>query len=144
MAITDLTGTTWRINDVPVIGSSVTYDINFSVDVSGFTIDYTKLRLNTTPSIDYSEYQSDWVGVYDSRGWTHSDFQTIMINDGTDVTNATLIAWFKANATQLQKEIAYTTTIEELTSIANAIRSKTGSQSNIKYPDGFITEISNL
>lgn len=38
----------------------------------------------------------------------------------------------------------YMTTSEELTSIANAIRAKSGSNSSLTYPTGFINEIGNI
>jgi len=38
----------------------------------------------------------------------------------------------------------YYTTTEELTSIANAIRAKTGNNSALIYPSGFINEIGNI
>ena len=38
-------------------------------------------------------------------------------------------------------DITYTTTNTELTSIANAIRQKTGKQGTIEYPAGYVNEI---
>ena len=38
----------------------------------------------------------------------------------------------------------YSTNTEELTSIADAIRAKTGSNSSLVYPTGFVTAIQNI
>lgn len=141
MAITNLTGTTWVFKNTltKYTGSSVSLQFN-SFSTSFNTLSFSG---SSTWRMEYNN-GSTTVSVYVSNsGWANDGWKTITITGGTNATSSSLITWFEANATQV-REIAYTTTTEELTSIANAIRSKTGSQSNIKYPDGFITEISNL
>lgn len=142
MAITNLTGTTWVFKDTLTKYTGSTVSLRFN----SFSISFNTLLFSGS-SIWRMEYHNDstTTSVYVSNsGWVNDGWKTITITGGSSATNSSLITWFEANATQSQKEIAYTTTVEELTSIANAIRNKTGSQSNIKYPDGFITEISNL
>jgi hypothetical protein len=114
---------------------------------SSNSTNYTELARNPGKNAEsalfYYVDSSKYDRVYDD-GWSNTAYKTIHITSGTDVTNANLISWLEANAVQVQDVVLYTTTVEELTSIANAIRSKTGSQATIEYPDGFITEISNL
>jgi hypothetical protein len=146
MAITDLTGTTWEFNQTINTGSSSTF-ITYALQFSSNSTNYTELARNPGKNAEsalfYYVDSSKYDRVYDD-GWSNTAYKTIHITSGTDVTNANLISWLEANAVQVQDVVLYTTTVEELTSIANAIRSKTGSQATIEYPDGFITEISNL
>lgn len=76
-------------------------------------------------------------------GWTLSN-RTIEIIDGDAVTNANLIAWLEANAEQQIPDIDYLTTTSELTSVANAIRTKGGTSASLVYPAGFVTAIQSL
>lgn len=54
-----------------------------------------------------------------------------------------LLAWLTKNADK-QSDTEYLTRKSELTLVANAIRSKTGSTAQISFPDGYVTEISTL
>lgn len=100
MAITDLTGTTWEINDVPVISANATYYIDFTTTNGGSIRNYTRLLLNSRPSISYRE-NGDYTPVYYVRGWSAAHYQTISIVAGLDITNAALISWLESNATQV-------------------------------------------
>lgn len=71
-------------------------------------------------------------GICDT--WTNEAYKIIQITGGTDATDATLIAWFEANATQVIRSDAYITTDTDLTKVANAIRSKLGSGAALQYP----------
>lgn len=146
MAIADLTGTTWLINRLPTAPSETLYGyINFTSNSNQFYAITLYDKRDGDGNIVYRTETDYPFMAYDSlAGWAADAYKTITITGGTDVTRASLISWLEANATQVQDVVLYTTTTEELTSIANAIRNKTGSQAVIEYPDGFITEISNL
>ena len=97
----------------------------------------------------YGVYHGTDLYYYDDSGnapwdgWTLSN-RTIEIIDGAAATNANLIAWFEANATQQIVDVDYLTTTSEITSIANAIRTKGGTSASLVYPTGFVTAIQNL
>lgn len=103
MAITDLTGTIWTFNDVidfSSIQSSVRYNINFTTHFDSTLIeDATSIYLSQN-SISYyvDSFLSD-IQVYNGSSW-YEGTDNIVIEGGTDATNANLIAWLQTNATQ--------------------------------------------
>ena len=107
MSITDLTGTTWLIDEVPTIPSSMRmYRVDFSSD------DYTEgagINIGVLPPLlDGIMYVSNSANraVYSiSGGWADEAYRTITFTGGTDATNADLIAWIQANAEQVVKYI---------------------------------------
>lgn len=94
--LSDLTGTTWYFNTVPVLLDDIVYYINFTaggVAYDGFEFyDHDEIDYWKNGMADFSAYRV-------SRGW-NSQGRTITITGGTDATNSTLIAWMQANATQ--------------------------------------------
>lgn len=104
MPITDLTNTTWVINDAPTINPPRMYlqHINFTSN----NIQFTQMFIGYIPELDnendiwfYSDTAS-YVQAYSSPNWSNQSYRTITITGGTDVTNANLISWLEANATQ--------------------------------------------
>jgi len=144
MSVSTLAGTTWVINSTPVISSFDSYGINFTSNSNS----YDRLALDSI-SIYYlyfggEDFPSRADEAYSGSSWGNTNYRTIEIIDGTDVTNATLIAWLEANAEQQLPDIDYLTTSSELTSVANAIRIKGGTSASLVYPAGFVTAISNI
>ena len=106
--ITDLTGTTWILNET--ISSSNTFeyqDISFTSNNTNFNLlvwqnsgeiplpgVYPGLNYGTAPDMLY-EY------IYNSstNEWADETYRTISITGRPDATSTTLINWFKANAT---------------------------------------------
>lgn len=93
MAITDLTGTKWKLNNLPLSTNNYyDFDINF---ISNET-NYTHLRVEYD---QYYEFQLRYDGilVYDGGGghsdpyWANEAYKKIEIIDGADVTDADLI-----------------------------------------------------
>lgn len=146
MAITNLTGTTWLINRLPATPSVTIYGyIDFTSNSNQFDAITLYNKRDGDGNIAYRMGTDYPFTAYDSlAGWAASAYRTITITGGTDVTNASLISWLEANATQVQTTMIYTTTGTELSSIADAIRSATGQSGDIEYPDGFISGISNI
>ena len=103
MAITDLTGTIWTFNDAidfSSIQSSVRYYINFTTHFGSTLIeDATSIYLSQN-SVSYyvDSFLSD-VQVYSGSSW-YEGTDNIVIEGGTDATNANLIAWLQTNAMQ--------------------------------------------
>lgn len=113
MAVSDLTNTTWYFNryfrNIP--SSSLTYNINFTSNNNS----YTSLYLNMI-NYNYGHYTLNYnsTQVYycnDDLGedsWTDEIYRTFTITGGTDVTNASLIAFLELNATQQSGSTAKT------------------------------------
>lgn len=93
--INDLTGYTWVGNEQ----INATLFRNFNVNFNSNNFLYNILCLFTDDDGEYIQY-NDTI-VYDllsSPRW-FSEYKTIQITGGTDVTNATLISWLVANGT---------------------------------------------
>ena len=110
MPISDLTGTTWVLNDSIAYMPSgyhlngednlgYVYAINFSSNGNS----YSSI---TFGDIDYFGNDGGFAygntKVYNqATGYTNNAYKMISITGGTDATNASLISWLEANATQL-------------------------------------------
>ena len=69
------------------------------------------------------------------------------ITGGTDAANLDFIVWLESNATPYvppSTATYYKTSSDELTSIADAIRSKAGISNSLEFPTGFVNAITNL
>ena len=109
MAVTDLTGTKWVFNDSYPYGSiqSIARSVNFNSNNNSFV--ELGVEKNNADEATYIQYytDNDVILVYDSTGyaisnhWLDQAYRTIEITGGTDATNADLIAWLEANATQI-------------------------------------------
>lgn len=100
--VTDLSGTKWEIRQDVIngLGASFSYSVNFSSNDSQFnSISFT--NPGGPPSGSYIvRYQNTEVWNALSE-WTDQAYRTIEITGGIDATNADLIAWLEANATQM-------------------------------------------
>ena len=93
--ISDLTGYTWVANVTPYVYPNAEYYLNFSSN----SADFTRLKMQNW---DFFYYAVDgYLRVFRSEtsAWTNSNYQTISITGGSDVTNSILIAWLEANGT---------------------------------------------
>lgn len=102
MAVSDLTNTTWVINEYPNVNLN---DIIFYINFTSANQNWNRIRIDSDYSsgIGYgNQNQSGTLLVYENEitSWSNNAYKTITITGGTDVTNATLIAWLEANATQ--------------------------------------------
>ena len=111
MAISDLTGTKWLWNNtIAEIDTGGTL-YQFALDFASNETDYhswqyaggvssgifvMQIRYSTSISVAGTRvYRSN------SGGWQDDNYKTIDITGGTDATNATLISFIEANATQI-------------------------------------------
>ena len=99
MAVSDLTGTKWVFNSTvsstPFAYSSVSLNFISNNEVFIGILD------SADTSLDY-ETSDDHVSAYTNYDeWTNNAYRIISITGGTDATNADLIAWLEANATQI-------------------------------------------
>lgn len=105
MAVSDLTNTTWIINAVPTIeGTPEYYDVTFNSNNAAFVaflegnnVGITYFDTNGDPLNVYVPYETPSGTTYI---WSDENYRTIEITGGVDVTNASLISWLEANATQ--------------------------------------------
>lgn len=149
MAVTDLTGTTWVINEQPSVDVNFSYNINFTAIISVET-SFNIFEVNNSVSrpirgLRYHDPQSGYITAYSTFAiaWVSESARTISITGGTDVANTNLIAWLEANATQVVNE-TYITSDIDLTSVANAIRTKGGTSASLVYPAGYVSAINAL
>lgn len=70
-------------------------------------------------------------------------YVTLEIAGGSDATNANLITWLQTNATRVTetKLVNATELDENLTDIANAIRTKGGTSSPLAFPSDFVSAV---
>ena len=139
MAVTNLTNTTWVFNSsidltttgvTPVVEGDVLYK---SITFTSNNRNYVQLRVGSTNGVSWNVFAYGYEGysaddVYMSGYWTDEAFRTIEITGGADVTNASLIAWLEANATQ---QVVETLTID-LTTLENYSQLSSGVQYTIK------------
>ena len=100
--LTDLAGTAWTLKEtLDLLPAGTDYEINFTSDLSEDS--YTALRFTNSATDGVTlAYGASGVstGVYsEATGW-YTTGKEITITDGTDATNAELIAWLQANAKQ--------------------------------------------
>lgn len=92
MAISDLTGTTWILND------NLSYFLNgpFAIDFTSNNNSYSYLYF--AQSAQRLSYDS--LLVYYNSWQVDNTYKTITITGGNEATDASLIAWLEANAVQ--------------------------------------------
>ena len=103
MALTDLTNTSWRWNDLLGISSAANYSINFETAAGS----RSALQTTLTGILKYGTQP-----VYSQDFWLSTSFKVIKIVGGTDVTNADLISFIQDNATQITLSSLSNTTWE--------------------------------
>ena len=93
-----LAGTTWYFDTAPTMPSS---DATYSVNFTSNSASWTSMELSSFGSISYVN-GVDIANAYASffGGWQNAAYRTVAFTGGTDATNADLIAWIQANATQ--------------------------------------------
>ena len=92
MPLSDLTGTKWVLNNNPSLSGDYYFYINFTSQGQN----YTSFAFSSSGNINYNGF----VPYYDC--WMDNEARTISITGGTDATNADLISWLQANATQVE------------------------------------------
>ncbi len=111
MSVQDLTNTTWRINDnfTATSGYGI-FDIypSYAEDSEGNIIDDAESYYSAGFYIGYTfNPRTDVTPLSDSIIWMSAIVppKLFTVGGGTDVTNATLIAWLQANATMQTSQI---------------------------------------
>lgn len=92
--ITDLTGTSWYINNSLTITSAKEYDIVF--ESRGTTFELISMG---SSYVDYDQTNVCYPG--DEYGWRYQMYRAITISGGDDVSSQELISWLEDNAIQI-------------------------------------------
>lgn len=135
-----LAGTTWTINsDVDMFSSArSTLDWIYSFISNNTTYSYTNFESGKV--YNYVYYGSTKVWGSDT-GWINEAYRTIEILNFDSARENDIETWLNANAVQVITTVDYLTTNVEITSIANAIRTKGGTSAQLVYPAGFVSAI---
>ena len=101
MAVSDLTNTTWIINSTTCNAGYGNYqNLNYRVSSNSEFVDYTWLLIGYRFSFDNGAIATANRVTYMTINRPAAVNDIITITGGTDVTNASLIAWLEANAVQ--------------------------------------------
>lgn len=105
MSVSDLTGTTWVINEVVTLApltSYYSYNINFTSNNASYIafrfVSDNRFRLNYDSVNAYYYFGGSYY-------WYNDNYRTITISGGNDAVDGSLISWFEANATQVLPEV---------------------------------------
>lgn len=99
---------------------------------------------NIHPIIVYDTFLGGWLST---DGVRRAPTEIIFTGEPSnfDPDKTTFMEWFEENTEEVfVQDTLYFASESDLTSVANAIRAKTGSQSTITFPNGFISNIGGL
>ena len=111
MPLSDLTGTKWVLNSSiqPFHEADFRYyAINYISNGNNYSSIYYDDDGNILYGLQYigntvdTVYSYSWDSRWQDGTWSSPAYRIIEITGGTDATNATLIAWLQANATQVE------------------------------------------
>lgn len=103
MSVSDLTGTTWLINDTTTDPANT---IDAYINFVSNSVNFVKIRIydgsepGTEQCITCTTQDQEPIIFYE-HGWTDEAYRTIAITGGEDATNSSLITWLENNATQV-------------------------------------------
>jgi len=136
MSVTNLTGTSWIIKEVPDVASfPFTWAGYITFIANGET--FTSIERSGTTKLIFGSKTVYTVGGANENWPNYRNISIISGQYGYD-TAANLISWLEANADLIE---LYYTDGAEIKSIADAIRAKGGTSGTFEYPNGFVTAI---
>ena len=137
---------TWIIKDTAPVdeaSQSLSVDIAFTSHGGNY---YTGIEIGSFPAGNFLRYTTEG-GAIDIASFTdgspfvwYDDAYKMLVFDTAPTGD--LLTWLQKNADKSDPE--YLTRKSELTSIANAIRAKSGTSAQLVYPDGFVTAIQSI
>lgn len=117
MALTNLAGTKWRLNDTLTGNFNKNFLLAIVAENKETIVEFNPMKLGSDMNLYYYRYVNDSLGqrihakrVYYNGVWTNETYKVITIAGGVDEENPDLISWFEENATQIQ-----TTNLQEKT-----------------------------
>lgn len=143
----DVSGKRFVFDDNP---SGVVYDVD-GTKFTSYGLSENEYYRKIAWDGDYLEFISDFLvsspTVYSvsGAGWTDERFKTIEFLEG-EVLSDEDYAWMETMGefVEVVEDELYLVTREELEDVADAIRAKSGTQSELEFPSGFVTEIQNI
>lgn len=147
MSVTNLTDTYWRWNNDPTVWGFDSADLLF--ESNGVSCNYVSITesydISDLPhTMEYFTADDSFYAWDSSHGWYDEAYREIHITGGDDVEDTAFIELLENSATQFVPPVPYMTTSTELTSIADAIRTKGGTSAPLVYPAGFVSAINDI
>ena len=144
----DLTGTTWLLNAQPDTSVRITPSVGSGHLFISNGIYYGKMDI-VSPTILYGHGTDD--SVYDSSGtasftgWRAEVYRIVAFVDEPETDKSAFETWLTNNAVPYTPPSGnYIVSGNDLGDIADAIRAKTGSSSDLEFPTGFINGIGSI
>lgn len=149
MAITNLAGTAWLINETPNLST-----FPFKERLVGITFRSNGNNFKQIYVLDYANPLSKRISYYPVTGSSFTvycvgepvanwyRYRYIEITGGTYATNAKFITWLSDNA--VQQFPKYRVSTEDMKVVADAIRTKGGTSEDLVFPNGFADAIAAL
>lgn len=132
---------TWVLNEtLPRKRVNTTWEFNFKSDEVAFNSIVFEIESDIMTIMYIKDNIS--IPVYNSSNtpaWSKQAYRTITF---TEIPSSIILSWLNNNATRVVNE--FLTTDVDLSTVANAIRNKTGGTAEIAYPNGYVTEINKL
>lgn len=95
--INTVIGTTWKIDEIPIVSTFYDWRVNFTCDGTN----YTNIKIDDyDASISYDNNTFIYEEGNGEESWASEKYRYITITGGQDVTNPEFIAWLQGNATQ--------------------------------------------
>ena len=133
---------TWIIKDTAPVDEA-SWPLSVDIAFTSHGNYYTGIEIGSFPAGNFLRYTTEG-GAIDIASFTdgspfvwYDDAYKTLVFDTAPTGD--LLTWLQKNADKYDQE--YLTRKSELTSIANAIRNKSGITSQLIYPDGFISTI---
>lgn len=132
---------TWILNEtLPRKRVNTIWEFNFESDEVAFNSIVFEIESDIMTIMYIKDNIS--IPVYNSSktpAWSRQIYRTIVF---TEIPSSIILSWLNNNATRVVNE--FLTTDVDLSTVANAIRNKTGGTAEIAYPNGYVTEINKL
>ena len=87
---------------------------------------------------------TNYTKAYDSQDWEDVGYRTITFAEGEEPISGDFETWFNAVYEEVTEDEVYLVRRSELEDVADAIRAKSGTQSELEFPSGFVSEIGNI
>ena len=88
--------------------------------------------------------QTTHTKVYEPYDWVEEYYKTITFDEGEEPISGDFETWFNAVYVEVAEDEVYLVKRSELESVANAIRGKSGTQSELEFPSEFISDLNNI
>ena len=132
---------TWVFNDVFVSDSSVIESVNF---FSAGQL-YTEMHVWTPTGLEYKKSDGDLSSVFYEGEWYEEEYKTITFQTEQEVSDE-FYEFLVAEAKEVVEMLVVNTTKleQDLTTIADAIRTSGGTSEPLEFPQGYVEAIEPL